>query len=73
MKISPETKPISEIYPIEGDIHYIIPDYQRNFSWDTSNIDDLINDVIHEELDYYIGNLLIEVANERKKFYGNSR
>lgn len=63
MKITPETKPISEIYPIEGDIHYIIPDYQRNYSWETSNIDDLLNDVLNESPGYYIGNLLIESEN----------
>lgn len=33
MQIDPTLKPISEIFPIEGKDKYIIPPYQRNYTW----------------------------------------
>jgi len=59
MNINPESKPISEIFPIEGGATYNIPIYQRNYSWNNNNIEELYNDVINEETGYYIGNLLV--------------
>ncbi|MBU8791152.1 DUF262 domain-containing HNH endonuclease family protein [Oceanobacillus caeni] len=59
MNINPESKPISEIFPIEGKSIYNIPIYQRNYSWNNNNIEELYNDVINEEAGYYIGNLLV--------------
>ena len=54
MKIYPETKTISEIYPIENDIKYIIPPYQRNYSWNNTNIEEFYNDINNEDVGYYI-------------------
>lgn len=59
MQINPESKPISEIFPIEGKSTYIIPIFQRNYSWTNNNIEELYNDIINEESGYYIGNLLV--------------
>lgn len=64
MKITPESKPISEIFPIEGQIIYRVPVYQRNYSWNTDNIDDLFNDINNERNGYYIGNLLVSKDKE---------
>ena len=59
MNISPETKPISEIFSISGSDKYAIPIYQRNYSWDFNQIETLFKDINDEDNGYYIGNLLI--------------
>jgi uncharacterized protein with ParB-like and HNH nuclease domain len=59
MQISPETKKISEIFPIEGKLSYTIPNYQRNYSWQDKQIEMLIDDIANEGSGYYIGNVLI--------------
>ncbi|MDE8276396.1 DUF262 domain-containing HNH endonuclease family protein [Erysipelothrix rhusiopathiae] len=59
MKITPESKPVSEIFSIEGRTQYKIPIYQRSYSWHPSNIEDLFNDIINEATGYYIGNILV--------------
>ena len=64
MKITPESKPISEIYSIEGRDTYKIPLYQRNYSWSTENIEELFNDINNESNGYYIGNLLVTIDQE---------
>lgn len=75
MKITPESKPVSEIFSIEGRTQYKIPIYQRSYSWHPSNIEDLFNDIINESLGYYIGNILvtesddIEAAQSGNKIY----
>lgn len=44
------------------DGRFVIPDFQRNFEWDTSDIRELMRSIF---LDYYIGNLLLwEGTNE---------
>mgnify|MGYP000739301139 CR=1 FL=1 len=65
MNISPETKTISEIFPIDGNQKYVIPIYQRNYSWGSKQIDTLISDINSEKEGYYIGNLLI-TSNGKK-------
>lgn len=59
MKITPESKPISEIFPIEGRTIYRVPVYQRNYSWNPDNIEELFNDVWNEKPGYYVGNILV--------------
>jgi uncharacterized protein with ParB-like and HNH nuclease domain len=59
MNISPETKPISEIFSISGSDKYAIPIYQRSYSWDFNQIETLFKDINDEDNGYYIGNLLI--------------
>lgn len=59
MYLDPAEKPISELFPIEGKMKYIIPDYQRGYSWNTDNIEELFNDILNEDEKYYIGNLLV--------------
>ena len=66
MQIDPTLKPISEIFPIEGKDKYIIPPYQRNYTWKNENVEELFNDILNEEEGYYIGNLL--VINSKNAF-----
>lgn len=68
MDISPETKKISEIFPIEGHQEYQIPIYQRNYSWGNKEIETLIDDITIEDEGYYIGNLLV-TKKEEKNIY----
>ena len=68
MNINPESKPISEIFPIEGRSVYKIPIYQRNYSWNNNNIEELYNDVMNEEAGYYIGNLLVTKGTKPHEF-----
>ena len=37
---------------------YNIPNYQRPYSWEESNINDFLNDIYRENDGYYIGNIL---------------
>lgn len=68
MNITPESKPISEIFSIEGKSSYNIPIYQRNYSWNDNNIEELYNDVINEDAGYYIGNLLITPSSKNQDY-----
>ncbi|WP_215114450.1 DUF262 domain-containing protein [Exiguobacterium sp. s70] len=68
MNINPETKPINEIFSIEGKSVYNIPIYQRNYSWNDRNIDSLYSDSIAEEGGYYIGNLLVTPSATKDGF-----
>src|SRR5690625_1667089 len=68
MNLTPESKPISEIFPIEGKTIYKIPIYQRNYSWHNNNIEELYNDVLNEEEGYYIGNLLVTHSTEKGQY-----
>lgn len=43
---------------------YLIPDFQRDYDWNASDIKELIDSIFN---DYYIGNLLLWSANEINK------
>lgn len=59
MKLTPESKKIAEIFPMELNTVYSIPIYQRNYSWKENNIEQLFNDLNEEKIGYYLGNLLV--------------
>lgn len=59
MQLNPESKKISEIFPVGNDIIYNIPIYQRNYSWRSDNVETLFQDIVKEDRGYYIGNLLV--------------
>lgn len=67
MYISPETKKVSEIFSIDGEQRYFIPNYQRQYSWKNEQIETLIDDMSKEETGYYIGNLLINQKEAKEK------
>lgn len=69
MQITPETKPISELFPIESNLTHVIPAYQRNYSWTDSNIETLVDDIIHESKGYYMGNLLVQQRADDNNSY----
>jgi uncharacterized protein with ParB-like and HNH nuclease domain len=66
MNISPETKKISEIFSIDGEQKYFIPNYQRQYSWRNEQIETLIDDIYKEDIGYYIGNLLINQQDRKE-------
>lgn len=59
MQISSESKNLSELLPITGNAGYVIPEYQRNYSWKEEQIEQLFNDIAEEDPGYYVGNLLV--------------
>ncbi len=54
---------------LSGDVHYVIPMYQRNYAWDEGEITQLIQDVIDylpAGRNYYIGTLVVFARTEGK-------
>lgn len=64
LKLTPESKKIAEIFPMEIDTVYKIPIYQRNYSWKENNIEQLFNDLNDEKIGYYLGNLLVTPSEQ---------
>ncbi len=63
MKITPETKTLATIFQFNSDNKYLIPVYQRNYSWKDEQIETLFDDILAEDTGYYVGNLLINSDN----------
>ena len=59
MQIATGCKQIKEIFPIGDGPTYIVPIYQRPYTWEESNITDFLNDINVENDGYYIGNVLL--------------
>lgn len=59
MDLQPDKKTISEVFPLETNVTYKIPTYQRNYSWRDENIEVLIQDIIQEGKGYYLGNIIV--------------
>ncbi|MDD9139237.1 DUF262 domain-containing protein [Fructobacillus sp. CRL 2054] len=59
MKIDSEPRSFRELFPIDGPMQYVVPDYQRNYAWKEEQIEALFNDMSTEDDGYYVGNLLI--------------
>lgn len=50
-----------------GGIQFIIPSYQRPYSWDIENCRKLYEDLIsayNEKSDYFLGNIILAVSDE---------
>jgi uncharacterized protein with ParB-like and HNH nuclease domain len=58
MNITPETKSFSSLLPVQTGENYHIPIYQRNYTWQDSQISQLFEDLNREAPRYYIGNLI---------------
>jgi hypothetical protein len=39
--------------------YYRVPDFQRPYSWDTSNVEDLWDDIKESQRDYFIGSMVV--------------
>lgn len=58
---------ISKVFNVGGDVHYIMPHFQRQYSWDKDNWETLLNDAwaIYEEYqedkepEHFIGALVV--------------
>ena len=51
--------------------YFRIPNYQRDYTWDVSNVDDLIDDVIESietETNHYIGTFILSRVGDEKVF-----
>lgn len=48
--------PVSKIF---SDVHYEVPIYQRNYAWDSDQIEQLIEDIRSTKNDYFLGNLIV--------------
>lgn len=49
---------ISAIFPPDTPIKYVIPKYQREYTWSKENWDDLIDDVNDSDLGHFIGSII---------------
>jgi uncharacterized protein with ParB-like and HNH nuclease domain len=58
-KLNAETRAIGVI--LKEEFFYRIPEYQRPFSWDTDNFEDLIDDIINanKEQEYFLGTIVL--------------
>jgi hypothetical protein len=58
-KLNAETRTIGAI--LKEEFFYRIPEYQRPFSWDTDNFEDLIDDVLeaNKDQEYFLGTIVL--------------
>jgi uncharacterized protein with ParB-like and HNH nuclease domain len=57
MKIESHDQSIKEV---PGSDYYVIPRFQRPYSWDSENISDFWNDVVvNSSSDYFIGSMVV--------------
>ena len=67
LSLSAEQKDLLSIFNVQQ--QYIIPSYQRAYSWEYDECYQLYNDIMEafkEKQDYFIGNLVIAKSNEDK-------
>ncbi|MCD8887917.1 DUF262 domain-containing protein [Staphylococcus arlettae] len=69
MDLKPDKKIVSEMFPIEINVTYNVPIYQRNYSWRDDNIEALIEDIITEDSGYYLGNIIVTERNDNQNSY----
>lgn len=72
MEIKAEIKSIKKIL-VDDEKFYQIPDYQRPYSWDRDNLDDLIEDlttsyITDKNEDYFCGSLVLVNNKDDKRF-----
>lgn len=63
-----ETVPIGKL--LSQDFFFRVPDYQRPFSWDGDNFDDLIDDVITaaKDQEYFLGTIVLQAKVEKGNY-----
>lgn len=69
MDLKPDKKTVSEIFPLEINVTYNIPIYQRNYSWKDENIDTLVQDILKESQGYYLGNVIVTEYTDKDNYY----
>lgn len=68
LSLSAEQKELLKIFKIEE--QYVIPPYQRPYSWEYDHCFQLYNDLVKafdSQQDYFIGNIIIAKANNNKE------
>jgi len=69
MDLKPDKKTVSELFPLELDITYEVPVYQRNYSWKEENIETLIQDILEEPQGYYLGNIIVTEYSDKENYF----
>lgn len=63
MKIESRDRTIKELL---GSAYYVIPRFQRPYSWDSENVTDFWNDVVvNESSDYFIGSMVVYTYSDK--------
>ena len=67
-KLNAETRAIGAI--LKEEYFYRVPEYQRPFSWDDDNFEDLIEDIVdaNQEQEYFLGTIVLH-HNEKEGIY----
>ncbi|KJS33044.1 MAG: type I restriction-modification system protein [Desulfatitalea sp. BRH_c12] len=50
--------PISQLFDIEADVVFAIPRYQREYSWGKNQWENLFDDVVENNLGYFLGSII---------------
>ena len=50
--------PVSQLFDTENQISYVIPLYQREYSWTKSQWETLFDDIIENENGYFLGSII---------------
>ncbi len=49
---------VSDIFSVDRDIRYIIPKFQREYTWRKENWEELLNDIIESDGNHFIGSII---------------
>lgn len=49
---------VSDIFPVDKDIRYIIPKFQRQYIWKKENWEEFLNDIIESDGNHFIGSII---------------
>lgn len=49
---------VSDIFSVDKDIRYIIPKFQREYTWRKENWEELLNDILESEGNHFIGSII---------------
>lgn len=50
--------PISVLFNIFQDLIYIVPPYQREYTWEKPQLDDLLDDILENDSGYFLGSMI---------------
>ncbi|CAK1243217.1 DNAse/DNA nickase specific for phosphorothioated or glycosylated phage DNA [Fructobacillus tropaeoli] len=64
MKLDAIAQPLTNIFTLDGPEKYVVPRYQRNYSWGDTQIETLFNDINNEDSGYYVGNLIVDTSHD---------
>jgi len=50
--------PISVLFNIFQDLIYTVPPYQREYTWEKPQLDDLLDDILENDSGYFLGSMI---------------